>query len=197
MYHECPGEDVWTLDYIELLSCPWSVGKYLEIELLSIEKHGSDVPATQNPRMYHVAISEDTTLTEAEVAAGNSQTYTFVDVPTWPDTETRYVFVGVPDDRPDIIGINVATAEEPEDFFTRVFERVPGTVNDANGVPVKWWRTTLAYDSPGDVFEGSTYVSGWTSATTPIVEDIIRLRMAGRNLRPRQLTRLAYTCLWE
>ena len=166
-------------DYIELVPAP-GASKFLSVQLVSITKIGDDVPPTQNPRKYYVAISEDGTLTEAEVAAGNSQTYTFVTVPTWSSSETRFIFLGVPDDRRDIISINVSTTEESEDFFVRVFERVPGTVDDADGIPVKWWRTKIAYDSPGDAFAGQDYVTGWgNDENVAILEDIIRYSYAG------------------
>ena len=163
--------------YIELVPAP-GAGNYLSVELMSVEKMGDDVPAVQNPRMYYIAVSADTTLTEAEVAAGNSETFTFVNVPTWPGGEERYVFVGVPDDRRDIISMNVPTTEEPEDFFARVFERVTGTVDDANGVAVKWWRTKVAFDTQA-VFGSNTYATGWGSdENIAIVEDIIRYAYA-------------------
>ena len=166
-------------DYVELVPAP-GADKFLSVQLASITKTGSDVPPTQNARWYGVAISTDTVLTEAEVAAGNSQTYAFLNVPTWPAGQQRYVFVGVPDDRRDITGINVPTTEEPEDFFARVFERVPGTVNNADGVPIKWWRTMVAYDTPEDVFGGQSYTSGWSNdENTAILENIIRYAYTG------------------
>ena len=59
-------------DYIELIPAP-GVGKFISVQLVSITKSGSDVPPVQGVRRYYVAISEDNILTEAEVAAGNSQ----------------------------------------------------------------------------------------------------------------------------
>ena len=165
--------------YLEIIPAP-GANKFISVALVAITKLGDDIPPVTNDPWYGIAISTDNVLTEAEVAAGNSATFGFVFVPTWPVGEQRVVFIGVPDDRRDVTGINVPTTEEPADFFTRVFERVPGTVNNADGTPIKWWRTKIAYDQPSDVFSGNTYASGWANdADIALVEDIARYAYAG------------------
>ena len=161
--------------YIELVEAPRN-GKYIQVEQLWMEKTGDDPPATVYPRSYHVAISEDNALTTAEAAAGNSATFTFVNIPTWPSGD-RYIFVGVPTSHADIVGLNVPTTEEPEDFFARVFEEYAPIV-EVDGVPIKWWRTTLAYATPEEVFR-QTYVTGWTVATGPTISDILQRMWIG------------------
>ena len=156
--------------YVELLPAP-GVGSYLEVELLSIERSGDDMPPVQSERAYYIAISTDDTLSEAEVAAGNTSVQA-VTIPTWPTGETRYVFVGTPDDRQDLTGVGEIGGENTEAFFTRVFEAVSGTVNDANGVPVKWWRTRQSYGSVNEAFPDRTTISGWRFVAGPIIETI-------------------------
>ena len=91
------------------------------------------------------AISEDTTLDAAEVAAGMSSTTANVTTPTWGDGVLRYVYLGVPEDQDDITDI------------------LQNGVSDFSGweasTPVveshKWWRTTDAQD--GEFSSGVTY----------------------------------------
>ena len=169
-------------NYIELVPAP-GPDKFLQVSLTSIVKRGDDVPALISPRMYYVAISPDNRLSAAEVAAGNSATSGDVAIPTWPNGQTRYVFVGVPADRRDIVGFSPdrAGGETVYDFFTRVFERVAGTVADADGVAVKWWRTKVAYASPAAVgFESSDTVLGWIlDNAMPTIDNIRRNAWAG------------------
>ena len=157
--------------FIELVSAP-GAGNYIEVELLSIEKSGDDLPAVQGENAFYIALSEDVTLSEAEVAAGNSSDRV-VPMPTWPSGETRYVFIGIPDDRQDLVGVENIGGAGAEVSFAVIFEAVTGTVDDANGRAVKWWRTRLAYDSAGDLFPGLTSISGWMLATEPTIRTIV------------------------
>ena len=157
--------------YIELVEAP-RAGKYIQVEQLWMEKTGVDPPATVYPRAYHVAISEDNVLDGLEAAAGNSATFTFVNVPTWA-AGNRYIFIGVPTSQADIVGMNLPTTEEPEEVFIRLFEAASVEVTVA-GVPIKWWRTKLAYANAGAALAGQTYLTGWTDAPGPTISDILR-----------------------
>ena len=156
--------------YLEMVPAP-GVGKYLQIEQVWMRKDGHDQPTAPYPRMYHVAISVDDTLTPAEASAGNSATFTFVDIPPWTSGQ-RFVFVGVPVTDSDLASVTSFTVEEADVFFARVFERVPGTII-TDGVPVKWWRTKVAYDSPEDIFDGNAYIVGWTPVAGPSLETLV------------------------
>ena len=156
--------------YLEMIPDPGN-GKYIEVRQIWMRKHGTDTPAVTYPRAYHVAISANDALDAAEAAAGNSATFTFVNVPTWVGGD-RYIFIGVPTTQAEIIGINLPIAEEREDSFTRLFEATPVEVPVA-GVPIKWWRTKLAYATAGDAFSGQSYITGWTAAPGPTLDVLI------------------------
>ena len=115
-------------------------------------------------------------LDEVEATAGNSATFTFVNIPTWA-AGTRHIFVGVPTSQADINSLNVPTREEPVDFFARVFERYMPIVN-VDSVPVKWWRTILPQDSPEEEFR-QAYISGWGDAPGPPLSSIPQYAFIG------------------
>ena len=89
------------------------------------------------------AISEDTTLTAAEINTGTSGTTQMVTMPTWTGGR-RYLFIGVPSTEDDITGISSGGI----DIFT-AWVRVSGVIEGH-----KWWRTV---DSQSDVASGVTY----------------------------------------
>ena len=89
------------------------------------------------------AISEDTTLTAAEINAGTSGTTQMVTMPTWTGGR-RYLFIGVPDTEDDITGVSTGGI----DVFS-AWERVPGSIESH-----KWWRTT---NDQSDAASGVTY----------------------------------------
>ena len=129
-------------DYLEVIAAP-GAGKYLQLHQAWTRKRGSDLPP-EITRIYRSAVSADDTLTETEALAGVLSTNTFLALPDW--SISSYLFVGVGNTQPDLHGLNVPTVEEPHDYFDRVFEAVPGTLM-VDGVPTKWWRTKVAYDS--------------------------------------------------
>lgn len=175
-------------DFVELVPAP-GAGKFLAIQQIWLERNGDDLPTQNYPRMYYVAISPDATLSQTEAEAGNSETFTFVSIPTWPDGETRYVFVGLPVSYGDLVAMNVPTTEEPEDYFARVFERAANVETD--GVPVKWWRTKVAYADHEALIGAPNvgYYTGWTQMAGPNIGTIeVRTFLASLFLNTTEAT---------
>ena len=105
-----------------------------------------------NPVQTHtnyIAISADTTFTEAEFLAGNTSTDENLVVPTFTSPPDQYIAIAVPDDEDDIIGITQGGIS----IFSS-WERLAGT-RTINGVAHKIWFTTA---SQNDLASGITYV---------------------------------------
>ena len=88
------------------------------------------------------AVSQDTTLSGAEVTAGESSTSEFVETPTWMDGTFEYIFVGVPENEADITDIKSGGLS--------VFSSYEKYVDNMNNPIIveghKWWRTTDSQD---------------------------------------------------
>ena len=87
--------------------------------------------------LVRAAVSPDENLSADEVDAGTSSRSPSVFFPHGYAIKTpaidgpRYVFLGVPADGPDIVGISTSSAGNNIDLFTRVPNSVAG---------YKWWR---------------------------------------------------------
>ena len=106
-----------------------------------------------NPVQTHtnyIAISADTTFTEAEFLAGNTSTDENLVAPTFTSPPSQYIAIAVPDDEDDITGITQGGIS----VFTS-WERITGTIN-ISGVAHKAWRTTAVQN---DLASGITYVA--------------------------------------
>ena len=152
--HYLTNAELKTLDtdYVELVPAP-GVGKYIQVMQVWARKDGADVPP-EVTRIYRAAISTDDMLTEAEALAGESQTYTFLNVPDF--TTPHYFFIGTSVTLADISGLNVPTTEDPADYFARVFDQTPVLLT-VDGVPMKFWRTIDIQASRDDLIAQGYY----------------------------------------
>ena len=105
-----------------------------------------ELPPRPKDYVTRVAVSADKVLSSAEIVAGGASAIDSTDLtsPTW--TGKSYVFIGVPDDTPDISSIAILPGN-----FNQIssFSRIAGTINDPSGVPYKWWVSFDALNAPG------------------------------------------------
>ena len=122
-----------------------SPGALIGILRLAASFRLSEHPPTR-PVDYAIrsAASEDDTLTTDEIGAGTASVPPSRIARTPDYSGNRYVFVGVPDETADITSVLSANIEN-----LHVMQRVPGTVDDPDGVAYKWWRWSGALNEFG------------------------------------------------
>ena len=199
------GSEIKELDqtYIEIAPAP-GAGKYIAVDsIYSRWGRTADVAPPIYTDYQYLAISEDTTLTEAEATNTSTgrrtepgQTFPVASLPTW-DSGSRYIFVGVPESSLDVWAVidnndpydsQESDPSSPRAEFLSDWERVPGTT-DIDGIPVKWWRTSAAVASyPSSRFSGvwvSLDVGGDISRTITGLRLLVSLLFAkGSQAKP-------------
>ena len=92
---------------------------------------------------FRMAFSPDLDLSAAEIAAGATFPTNQVVIPDF-GADPAYWFIGVPDDTGDI------TSWSQQGGFDNfgVYVRVPGTIDDPDGVPYKWWSSRFPVPAP-------------------------------------------------
>lgn len=85
------------------------------------------------------ALSQDQNLTAAQVAAGTSSDTSLVAIPDFGGENSAYVYVGSPEDAPRRVWIGLAEGGRNQ---IGGYQEVAGTIDDPNGVPYSWHRSS-------------------------------------------------------
>ena len=108
-------------------------------------------PLPVRPQDYNIlaTISADAILDASEIVAATSSGNNMITPPLWVEADgNRHIYHGVPNDTPDIVGIEVSGINQ---IFAYV--RVAGT-QDSGAIPYKWWRS---FNLQSYLASGQTY----------------------------------------